>query len=245
MKIAFCGSDDKDRKSIIKSFMNQWPMYSTPAQDIFNSSDWPEIAHEDLKKSKEKMNDLEQTLFSKLILFETQLEQYKDTGYIVYNGCGIDILVNSLLLCESGMVSEEFVEKIIYHNKKMLQNLDVVYFIPNKTLTENSNQDDIYLESIYWNFYENFQTEFDSSPFFDKKNCASLLLLESDSPLNEIKMLLDKNGNLEGTSHGGMNDDLIDTEKLKKALRSNPKLLEAAIESLKSGMPHNIGSVVL
>lgn len=245
MKIAFCGSDNEYRKSIIKSFISQWPMYATPADDIFNSVKWPEDAHEDLNESKSKLNDVEQLLFTKLIFFEKQLETYKDVGHIIYNGSGIDILVNSLILCEEGLVSEEFVEKVIYHNKKILRDLDVVYFVPNKTLTEESSHEDLCLEGVYWNFYENFQTEFHNSPFFDQQNCASILLLESDSPINEIKMLLDKNGNLEGTSQGGTDGDLIDANKLKKALRGNPQLLEAAIESLKGGGPANKGSILL
>lgn len=243
MKIAFCGSDDENRKSIIKSFTFQWPMYATPANNIFDDVSWPEDAHEDLNESKSKLNDIEQSLFTKLIFFEKQLEKYKDVGHIVYNGCAIDILVNSLLLCEEGLVSEEFVEKVIYHNKKILRELDVVYFVPNRTLTEESLHDDLCLEGVYWNFYENFQTEFDTSPFFDHQNCASILLLETDSPINEIKMLLDKNGNLEGTSQGGTDGDLIDTNKLQRALKGNPQLLEAAIESLKGSGPTNMGSI--
>lgn len=245
MKIAFCGSDNEYRKSIIKSFISQWPMYATPADDIFGNVTWPENVHENLNDSKSKLNEVEQLLFTKLIFFETQLEKYKDVGHIVYNGAGIDILVNSLILCEEGLVSEEFVEKVIYHNKKILRDLDVVYFVPNRTLTEESSHDDLCLEGVYWNFYENFQTEFDTSPFFDQQNCASILLLETDSPINEIKMLLDKNGNLEGTSQGGTDGDLIDADKLKRALRGNPQLLEAAIESLKRGGPTNKGSILL
>lgn len=245
MKIAFCGSDDENRKSVIKSFISQWPMYATPSQDIFTDTEWPAEAHENLNESKEKLNELEQVLFSKLVLLETQMEKYKDQGYIVYNGSGVDILVNALVLCEDGLVSEEFVEKIIYHNKKMLRELDVIYFIPNNKINENSSYENIHLENVYWNFYENFQTEFDSSPFFDQKNCASILLLESTSPINEIKMLLDKNGNLEGTSQGGNDGDLIDAQKLKKALRNNPQLLEMAMQSLKHDAPLNSGSIVL
>lgn len=245
MKIAFCGSDDENRESIIKSFISQWPMYATPSENIFNTEGWPKGIHEDLIASKDKLNELEQTIFGKMVLLESQMEKYKDVGHIVYNGSGIDILVITLILCEMGAVSEEFVEKIIYHNKKMLRELDVVYFVPNHTITEESDQDDLILENVYWNFYENFQTEFDSSPFFDQKNCASILLLESDSPINEIKMLLDKNGNLEGTSQGGTDGDLIDADKLKKALRNNPQLLEAALESLKLGGSQNKGSILL
>jgi hypothetical protein len=121
-----------------------------------------------------------------------------------------------------------------------MKKLDVIYWLPNSTITEDSKVEDIQLENIYNNFYENYQTDFANSPFFDQQDCPSLLLLESASPINEIKYLLDKNGNLEGTSQGGSDGDLLDTDRLKKALRHNPKLLEAALESLKN--PQLVGS---
>lgn len=242
MKIAISGSNDEKRTQLIKSFISQWSMYATPAENIFDESINIDISDE-LKKSMESMNDLEKTLFSKIILLEKQLETYKDVGHIIYNGSSADIIVNSLILCENGLVSEDFIEKIIYHNKKILRLLDVVYFLPNDNINEDSKEEEKLLETVYWNFYDNYQLEFDSSPFFDHKNCASILLLESSSPINEIKMLLDKNGNLDNTSQGGSDGDLIDNEKLKKALRANPQLLSAALDSLKSNMPQNIGSI--
>lgn len=244
MKIAICSSNDDSRAKLIKSFISQWPMYATPAENIFQDIKW-ECNDESLNESYNKMNEVEQLLFSKLILVEQQLEKYKDHGYLVFNGSGADILVHSLILCEQGFVSEEFVEKVIYHNKKILRLLDVVYFLPNNLINEESEDEKKVLESVYWNFYENYQTEFDSSPFFDHKNCASILLLDTDSPINEIKMLLDKNGNLEGTSQGGTDGDLISTSKLQRILKGNPKLLEAALESLKGGGIQNVGSITL
>lgn len=242
MKIAISSSCDESRNNLIKAFISQWPMYATPSTTIFENISWPEDENEApaLSELREKLNDVEQCLFAKMLLLERQYDEYKDVGYIVYNGSGADILVNALRLCEEGYVSEDFVERIIYHNKKLMKKLDVIYWLPNSTITEDSKVEDIQLENIYNNFYENYQTDFANSPFFDQQDCPSLLLLESSSPINEIKYLLDKNGNLEGTSQGGSDGDLLDTNRLKKALRHNPKLLEAALESLKN--PQLVGS---
>ena len=243
MKIAISGTNDEQRLNLIKSFISQWPMYAMPEENIFQDEIKLEIANGDIIKSMESMNELEKKLFSKIIFFENQLAKYKDVGHIIYNGSGNDILVNALILCENNLVSEDFVEKIIYHNKKILRLLDVVYFIPNDKVDNNSDDSDKLLENVYWNLYENYQTEFDQSPFFDHKNCASILLLETNSPINEIKMLLDKNGNIESTAHGGYDGDLIDSEKLKQVFNSNPQLLSAALESLKNGNRQNVGSI--
>lgn len=245
MKIAICGTDDESRINLIKSFISQWPMYAMPGENIFQNVQWDNQYSEPLNESYEKMNDIEKFLFSKIILLEKQLETYKEHGYIIFNGSSADILVNALILCENGHVSEDFVEKVIYHNKKFFRNIDVLYFLPNNNIDENSSDENKTIESVYWNLYENYLAEFDISPFFDQKNCASFLLLETASPINEIKMLIDKNGNLEGTSYGGTDDNLIAADKLQSALKKNPLLLSAALESLKGGAPQNSGSIIL
>lgn len=156
MKIAICGSNDENRLHLIKSFISKWPMYATPAENIFEDTKWPDESTKDLEDLKNELNEVEQLLFAKMILIDKQYENYKENGYIIYNGCGIDILVNSLILCEQGFVSEDFVEKIIYHNKKLLRKLDVVYYLPDNTISEESEEDKKILESVYWNFYDNY-----------------------------------------------------------------------------------------
>lgn len=233
MKIAICGKNDTARASVIKAFISQWPMYATPAETIFNTErEWPENCPAALDNLKHKLNDAERYMMNKILLLEEQYEKYKEQSYMIYDGSALDILVNALILCEEGYISEDVVEKIIYHNKKMLHSLDVVYWLPDYEVSDESSEDDKKLESVYWNLYDNYQTDFRNSPFFDPNDCASILILESKNPIAEIKMLLDSNGNLEGTSHG---DELVDTEKLRKVLRGHPKLLEAAMESLKAG----------
>ena len=245
MKIAICGSNDSERNNLVKQFISQWPMYATPAQTIFDDIAWPDNSEAALAELKDKLNEVEQILFAKMLLLEKQHEMYATKGYILYNGSCLDILVNSLILCENGYVTEDFVERVIYHSKKLLKKLDVVYYLPNNKINESSSDKDKQLESVYWNLYENYQTDFENSPFFDQKDCPSILLVESTNYINEIKMLIDKDGNLEGTSAGSSYDNLIDTDKLKKALRNNPQLLEAAIQSLKADSGQNTGTILL
>lgn len=239
MKIAICGKNSKSREDLIKQFISQWTMYASPAENIFNlERPWPEKTPPALDDIKDKLNDAEKYMFNKMLLLEEQQEKYKDEGYIIYNGYGNDIVVNCLILCEEGYLSDEFVEKIIYHNKKLMRGIDIIYWVPDDEINENSPEDDKKLESVYWNLYDNYQTDFANSPFFDQTNCPSIMMIDNKNPLAEIRMLLDSNGNLEGTSHGG--DELIDTDKLKRVLKGNPKLLEAALESLKN--PQSVGN---
>lgn len=241
MKIAICGRDKESRTDMIKSFISQWPMYATPSETIWNTERaWPEKCPEALTDLKEKLNDVERYLFNRILLLEEQYEKFKEEGYLIFDGSSLDILVNAAVLCEDGYISEEFMEKVIYHNKKMLHDIDVIYWLPDETIDEKSNDDDKAIEMAYANLYDSYQVEFDKSPFFDHKNCPSIMIADPKNPLAEVKMLLDSNGNLDTTAQGGSDGGLVDTEKLKKILKGNPTLLNAAMESLKQ--TNTIGS---
>jgi hypothetical protein len=207
-------------------------MYATPQETIFQDEVKIDIP-ESLLKTKEECSELEWLLLTKMILLENQYEKFKDVGHIIYNGSPSDILINALILCEEGYISTEIVEKIIYHHRRALKDLDVIYFLPDNKITDESSEEEKKTESVYWNFYENYQEDFNTSPFFDQRDCPSFLLLESDNPIGEIMMLLDKNGNLESSEHGGNDGGIMEIDRLKKVLRKNPKLLDAALESLK------------
>lgn len=235
----FLGNNDKKRFELIKSFISQWPMYSTPSDTIFEINEWK---GDELKNT---FNEVEKVLFSKILFLEDQYEKYKDIGHIIYNGSLLDILINSLVLCEQNYVSEEFVEKVIYHTKKMFRTLDALYIVPDDTLNETSDDDLKVLESVYWNFYENYQNDFENSPFFDQKNCSSIFMIDSTNPLGEIKMLLDKNGNLDTTMQGGSNENIVDLSRLKKIFNNNPALYKAAMQSLNSETSLNSGFITL
>lgn len=229
MKIAICGKNDTTRENVIKSFISNWSMYASPAENVFNLERDCCGEHEKLNSVMSEMNEAEQCLFNKILLLHEQHEKYKDVDYLIYNGHIVDVLINALILCEEGYVSEKLVEKAIYYNKKLLRDIDVVYIVPDETVNEDSSEEDIKLESVYYNFYENYQNEFYTSPFFDQKNCPSIMMVDMKNPLAEMKMLIDKNGNLESSSHD--DGSLIDTAMLKRALK-NPELLKAAMESI-------------
>lgn len=110
MKIAICGSNNELRKDLVKTVMNNWPMYKTPAKTIEDDIEWPD----DIKAldiTKGKLNDIEKQLYSKLILISKQYNDYKDEKYMIYNGCSIDVMLMSIFLNEIDEVSDEFVEK--------------------------------------------------------------------------------------------------------------------------------------
>lgn len=226
MKIAICGSKENLRKSLVDTFLNNWPMYKTPAKTIEDDIEWPEDVKA-LDITKDKLNDIEKQLFSKLLLLSKQYNDYKDEKYMLYNGCSIDILLNTILLNEMDMVSDEFVEKIIYHNKACLKKLDVVYWMPRKSKLKNiKDKDERKLEMMYYNLYDNFYGHFDDSIYFDKKHSPGFIQIETDNPIEEIGVLVDNKGNFISDLN---NDEMLDMQKMMNVLR-NKTLIEGMMK---------------
>lgn len=227
MKIAICSSQDKLRKKLVLDFLNEWPMYKTPAKTIDDEIEWPD----DIKAldiTKEKLNDAEKALFSKLLLLSKQYADYKDEKYMIYNGCSIDVLLNTVLLNEEDIVSDEFVEKIIYYNKSYLKNLDAVYWQPvNEKL---NNNDDKRLEMMYENLYNNYYEHFDDSIYFDKKHTPGFIKIETENPIDELKIIVDQKGNFISDMN---EDEMLDMQRMMKVLR-NKTLIEGMMKGCKS-----------
>lgn len=237
MRILITGSNKDRRAGIISSILSTWPMYSSPALTIDEEIPWPEDS-KSLQEIKENFNETEQELFAKLALIWKQQNDYKDETFIVYSGGSPDILVNSVFLCEMGLVSPEFVEKVIYHHKRLLHNVDVIYWVKgyDEKLEEIEDEDDRKIEMIYGNLYENYLKHFNESIFFDPKDSPPYVLLETDNPIGEIKDIMGADGNLLDDK----NNDLLDMKKLSKILK-NERLIEAVKLSMEKNKIPIIG----
>lgn len=212
-------------------------MYSSPALTIDEEISWPEDS-KSLAEIKENFNETEQELFAKLALIWKQQNDYKDETFIVYNGGSPDILINAVFLCEVGLVSPEFVEKVIYHHKRLLHNIDVIYWVKgyDNELEEIEDEDDRKIEMIYGNLYENYLNNFQESIFFDPKDSPPYVLLETDNPISEIKDIMGADGNLLDDK----NNDLLDMKKLANVLK-NERLIEAVKLSMEKNKIPIIG----
>lgn len=229
MKLAISGLNPEEHKKLIKSIQTNWPLYVSPIQNIFEDIELED--EEKFTKLVEEMelNEDEAANFRGWYLLQQQYEKYKDQKYIIYNGSPVDLLCNALLLADAGLISNKYIEKIIYYHKKYLTpgNLDVVWWMPNPEGTEGlEDEDDKKFESIYNNLYNNYQTKFDTSPYFNNGRCTSYLRFDTLEYMDEVRMLIDSKGNLYSD-----NISNVDEEELKKRLSRYPDLYQVYINA--------------
>lgn len=228
MKIALSGLNPEKHKEIIKQVQGLWPRYVSPIQTIFDEDadmkKMEEEANDTVKKVLEDLNEFEKDNFLGWNLLYSQFEKYREQNYIIYNGSPIDLFVSAMLMRCYGKVSDEYIEKVIYYLKKYLKKLDVVYWVPNETGLEELDEVDEAMEKLYNGLYNQYHNNFHTSPYFDHEYCPAIIRFDTTDYLEEMKYIMDHNGDLEGTAQSR---DLEDEVKVKdKLAKFNPELLE-------------------
>ena len=135
MKIAIIGQDFEAKKKIIDKFMELCPNYGTPNESIYDEE--VEIPQDVTLNSE--WSTLEKQLYKRMSFLATQMDKYYDKENIIYVGHSLDVLVETMTfnsIVQAGFfsqdeyVDDEFVEKMIYWNQKLMKKLDLIYWLP-------------------------------------------------------------------------------------------------------------------
>lgn len=221
MKISLLGFDGKLNEEVASSIISNWPNYSLVKDNIFGKCEIPE----NLKIESEKLNENEKELFSKMCLISEQYNKYKDEKDIIYNGNMCDVLIIGLMLAELGEISDDFLTKIIYWNKKLNKKLDLILYVkPEKSKIDNLTE----FESLTYNLYENFikmyNEHFNECTFFDHENSPAILMSYDDNHISPLFDIIDSKGNED------MKNDLVNFDILKKNIKDK-KLLNMILNN--------------
>lgn len=235
MRIAISGPANSGKTTLIKDFIKTWPNYVSPAisyRDI--------LKEKHLNHSKCTNEETQQIILDFMI---NQLTEYKDKPYIIYDRCPLDVLVYTLVACEENLVSEEFTAKIIDKVRESIHLLDAIFVLPyNEDIKIEDNgirETDLnyirYTDSVFQELVNQYQTEFDTGIFFPTEDCPGIILLESDNKIDEIKYMLNTNGDLYSPEEEyKMQEDFA---KAISDLKRNKELLEQVILNQEALLP--------
>lgn len=190
MKIAIIGQNVDGKKKIIEKFLQLIGNYGTVKESIHDD----EIEVKDDLKLDENWNEVETELYQRMSLVTDQMDKYADKTNVVYNGHSLDILAETMTLYGMEEVSEEFVEKMIYWNRKLMQKLDLIYWLasPEKVIEIKDDEEVEYekfyehqLEVVYNNIWNDYTTRFDVSEILPR-DCPGMAFFETDAPAAEM-----------------------------------------------------------
>lgn len=232
MKIALSGLNSEVHKKIIKDVQGLWPKYVSPLKTIFDedadNEKLEDEANESVKKVLADLNEFEKDNFLGWNLLYQQFDKYSNQKYIIYNGSPIDLFVAAMMMRGYEQVSDEYIEKTIYYLKKYLKKLDVVYWVPNEKGTEDLEEVDMVLEKLYNGLYNQYHNNFQTSPYFDHDCCPAFIRFDTTDYIEEMKYILDHNGDLEGEQTTRSLEDEVKTKE--KLAKFSPELLDVIQE---------------
>lgn len=266
MKIAIIGQNVEAKKKILEKFLELCPDYGTIKETIYDE----EVSVADEVKFNKEWNVCETELYKRIALLTTQHDKYADKENVIFLGHSLDVLVDTMVwnYC-GGEASDEFVEKIIYWNQKLMKKLDLIYWLPDsdkvvdaegikrfeelaekETLTaeesaELDKWDAHQIEVIYNNIWDDYINNFDHSVILPR-HCPGMGVFETEAPGAELADIVQ---DLHATE--GKDTRLDDIAKLdtiikdKRLLDGMKKVLMQSTIPLPSGERVTSGSISL
>ncbi len=214
MKIAISGSGNTGKSTLIKSFLQKWPMYKTPAKTYRDI-----IVENDLKHSSTT------TAETQLLILDwmTQtLEINKNEKYVVYDRCPLDNLAYTLHATERDLVSEDVLGITVDVVRRSLKNLDIIFWIkydPSIKVVADGLRDTNLeyikeIDDIFAGLYEQYTDHLENTPFFIAEDCPAIIPIENMPTLSDrlawIGEFIDQKGDLIETQ-----DSVLDPKNLE------------------------------
>jgi len=214
MKIAFSGSGNVGKSTLIQSFLKKWPMYRTPAKTYRDI-----IKENDLKHSS---NTTAETQLLILDWMTQTLEANKNEKHVVYDRCPLDNLAYTLHAAEKDQVSEDVLGVTVDVVRRSLKNLDIIFWIkydPSIKIVDDGLRDANLnyikeIDDIFAGLYEQYSDDLEKTPFFIAEDCPAIIPIENIPNLDDriawVGEFIDQKGDLIETQ-----DSILDPKNLE------------------------------
>jgi predicted ATPase len=206
MRIAFSGTANVGKTTLLKSFLNKWPMYNTP------SKTYREVITENNLSHSSNTSDETQLLILNWMM-EEQLK-YPKNSKVIYDRCPMDNLAYTLHGNAIGKVSDEAAAATISFVKESMRNLDIIFWIKHnpaiKIVNDNLRDTNIayikQVDGIFQGLFDQYMENLENDVFFPKDDCPAIVCVDEhfstvDDRLMFIGEFIDYKGDLiEGDS---------------------------------------------
>ena len=121
MRIAFSGTANSGKSTMVKSFLHTWSNYKTPEETYRDKLNEKKLEH------SSKTTPETQTLILDFLVDQIQGKDLKDK--IVYDRCPLDAVAYTMWANGKEMegFTDEFVEKQITMSREALRSLDIIF----------------------------------------------------------------------------------------------------------------------
>lgn len=199
MRIAFSGTANTGKSTLVRDFLVTWPMYNTPEKSYRDHIKTGKIQH-----SKSATQDGQRAILDMMC---EQLTSNQTGDKIVYDRCPIDNLVYSMWANaqDTSSVSDEFVRESIARAREAIKKLDIIFWLPfsdkipiqRDGVREADVQYIKEIDNIFQIIHDQYLCN-DKFPIFDPEDRPAIIMLtETDrhNRLVEIANYINMDGN--------------------------------------------------
>jgi thymidylate kinase len=214
MRIAITGSTSVGKSTLIKQFLQEWPMYKQPAKTYRDI-----IKDQNIQLSKQGNKESQRAILNALV-DEVQLASVSDDRHIIFDRCTVDNIAYSLW--HYAKETPGFTNEYIIDSKAIaalaLKHVDVIFYLPIRqeipiTPRDGRETDPVFREEID-NILDALVDSYEKNTgaFFPTEDCPAVIRLEGppDMRIPQMKLYIKENGNGYGEEDGS----LIDASKV-------------------------------
>lgn len=228
MRIAFSGTANTGKTTLIKNFLAVWSGYTTP-----------EKTYRDIIKEKNMSHSsgtTPDTQWDILNFMVDQLQQTTKDSKIVFDRCPLDNLAYTLWAHDKGIegFDKQFVDKCIKIVKESMRSLDIIFLLNYdesiKIVDDGLRDTDVEyikeIDNIFNALYEQYAQNYDADIFFPKNDSPGIIKLPSkpQQRIDIISEYIDPSGNIYGDEHSIFNPSKLD--ELEALVRQQKAALE-------------------
>lgn len=214
MRIAFSGTANTGKTTLIKNFREVWPNYITPEKTYRDI-----IVEEELQHSSKTTQDTQWRILNFMI---DQLQSYDKQSKVVYDRCTLDNLAYTLWAYDKGVdgFTKEYVDKCITLTRESMRHLDIIFLLEydNKIKIQDDGLRDTdvtyiqEIDNIFKALFAQYEQNYDSDIFFPKNDSPGLIVLPSNPQrrIDIISEYLNTDGDLYGDEHSLFNPEHLD-----------------------------------
>jgi hypothetical protein len=176
MRIAFCGTANTGKSTLVRDFLTVWHMYSTPQKSYRDV-----IVERGLGHSKGVTKQGQQQILDFMV---EQMKGKTPEDNVVYDRCPIDNIIYSMWANDKqqGDIDDEFIASCIPMVRESIKDLDIIFWLPfNESIAiQNDNMretDELYIREID-NIFEMVYKQFlynDKFPLFDSQDRPAMI----------------------------------------------------------------------
>ena len=221
MRISISGTACQGKTTLIKDFLREWDMYSTPAKTYRDY-----LTENNLPHSKETTKD---TQWDVLNFMVDSLQQYSKGDKVIFDRCPLDNMVYSLWAYEKSIndIDDDFIKKCIPVVRESLRFLDVIFFVPITKAApiqieedELRETDKLYIEEVD-NIFKGIERQYlqgqKASPFLPNEECPAIVEVfgNREQRLHLIRQYIDAEGDLMGENESSiLGEEVLDMEQI-------------------------------